>query len=254
MRGEILIEAFKSRGLRNVVFIADHAKLLESDDPAGTPIFPGGAWPKVVQENKRRILIVTSPSPGLRQAHEIAQVYNMLGELDVARRNLDDLEKEECFESLGFKFSDVDRAYDKAAKALYRIVSDDRTPRFFEAYDPKGIGTRRVVFDLVALTISDTAFRGFLASAIGLGEESQLHIVLQGLRANFTVDVKGPAPLLEKILQIGSFANKLKGVFGQDCILRSVLIEGTNRGRSWSVSLPTLPVDRNQILRAAVLA
>jgi hypothetical protein len=195
------------------------------------------------------MLIVTTPSPGLRAAREISLACGLLAQFDIGDRDLEKLEQQEPFASLGFTFSKEDRDYDKTAKSLNEMELG-----FFEAYDLEGIGTQRVVFELSSPEniTADDRFRNLLGSELGKGIVDQLTVYQEQPTHAALFDVRGPADVLNRVHQIRLTEDVLHAAFGPECGLVSVRVEGIHRNNSWEVSSPASPVRATDIIRAAL--
>jgi hypothetical protein len=253
MRGEIVQRCLESHHIRHVVFVADYTKLIGSNELNDRPIFAGKDWSDLVQRHSDRMLIVTSPSPGLQGAREIARVFGFGAELHVQGRDLETLQQRRELAELEFEFSAVDREYDRAAKALDRLVGDNHMPRFHEALDPVAPDIRRVALRFVSLNqdLGLVDVMQLLARTIGPAGVDQLKFDLDGPGATLTVKIEGPAERLATLHQAALDRNTVAEAFGASHVLQSVTVYGVKQGRPWEISADGFPVDRRAILAKA---
>jgi len=128
LKHEIIKEALQI-GVREIVFVADYTKHIHhADQTQGNKIFRDDEWQSIVANNHKRIQIVTSPPPALRNLLLSGQGRDVR-----SRKRLAD------FSTPPIPFTDEDYAYNTVACELQDLVGGEMVrnkfqSRFNEAY------------------------------------------------------------------------------------------------------------------------
>jgi len=247
MRGDIVETSFQQSQLREVVFVGDYTKLVEST--LGRTIFKNGDWPKIVEKHKDRMSIVVSPPPNILAAYDIAQVWGITDQLDVSTRNLSKLQEEAPFQNI-LTFTQEDLDYDRVVKNLRSLRIS-----VYEAVDLNRFNTQRIVlrFSSAEEIVNRGCFSTLLHSFLTKDEFAQLLIVedQQQNQAEAVFDIRGPAELLFRIHQRELTQSTLQEAFGDNCSLTSVTVEGDFASSTWQFNSSETPVSLAKLSEAA---
>lgn len=117
-----IIKDALQHGVRELIFISDHSKHLKSKiSKYGTQILPNNQWRELIEENRARVSLVTTPPATLRDAivsHRPDTIHPYL------RKPLGELYPE-------FKFDSVDYEYNRAANSLADLFHDEKSSLTF---------------------------------------------------------------------------------------------------------------------------